>query len=840
MKWHNRLAFRFWLAFNSLVLIGIFTFSGLNLWQESTHLEALLRNEGVTAANTLNSAIGLYMLQEDYSHISPLAYSLLSEPNIAYVIVKDKDGVTVNQKGETTIDKKNIIVEKVPLQYFQENVGEVEIGLKTDTLQQKRESLYVGTAILTMIISFLSLIFSYLISKRLASPINQLIVATKKMTAGERHFDIVEDEIIEIHELALAFDKMAHTINRHEEILVEEINKATKDLSEKVDILEVLANISSSVLEDNVQRKEVMKSILVNIINHCQTNQISLVILNKNNILELFDLDQHGNIHSQVLKNANTSLHQAISTKQTVIHNNLNHISLSYYGEQLLKSGLHSLLILPIVAKNKAIGALSIASKIPDYFTNELVNTLSVFTNQIALALDRMTVYESLQNSAFHDYLTGLPNYRLFKTRLNEALEKIKNQPNPQLAVLFLDLDRFKVVNDTLGHTTGDLLLKEVGSKLLSYLSDEDTVTRFGGDEFSILLPNLSSREEAISKVNKIIKSLEAPIFIKEYEIPISASIGVAFYPNDGMDAENLIKNADRAMYRAKEQGKKSFAVYTQSKDDLSSDQLTLENELRKALERNEYVVYYQPKVSIQSGTIAGLEALVRWISPERGLISPGNFIPSAEETGLIVQIGEFVLREACTQSVTWQSKGLPPIPISVNLSTRQLLQSNLVSTVEKIIIDSGINPELLELEITESMSMDIERSLEILMKLKGLGVRISVDDFGTGYSSLSYLRQLPIDRVKIDQSFIKDMNVNPSNEAIVSTIINMGHNLNLAVTAEGVETKEQVIHLQKHDCDEIQGFYFSKPVPPDVFERTYSAILKEAQKWRVGKNKAG
>ena len=361
-------------------------------------------------------------------------------------------------------------------------------------------------------------------------------------------------------------------------------------------------------------------------------------------------------------------------------------------------------------------------------------------------------------------------------------------------------------------------------------ISDQETVSRIGGDEFSILLPKLTDPNEAITKVHKIMKKLEEPVVIKGYEIPISASIGIAFFPNDGTDADSLIKNSDRAMYRVKEHGKKNYAIYTQLIDDLSTDPLSLENDLRKALDRKEIVVYYQPKINIQTGSIAGLEALVRWKNPIKGLITPGHFIPQAEETGLIVPIGEFVLREAAIQCTAWQSIGLPPIPISVNLSSRQLLQTNLVSSIEKILKDTNVNPKLLEFEITESMSMDIDRSLEILQELKMLGVHISVDDFGTGYSSLSYLRRLPIDRVKIDQSFIRrGTTLNPSNQTLVSTIINMAHNLNLVVTAEGVETREQARHLQVNNCDEIQGYYFSKPLPASEFENDFSQLLQKA-----------
>jgi diguanylate cyclase (GGDEF)-like protein len=838
MQWLNSLAFRFWLAINILVLTGTLAISGIYFGRESANLEDSLKNQGITAANTINSAIGLYMMKGDYSFITPLAYSLVSEPNIAYVIVRDKNGTTVNQKGDVPMDKDKetnpYLVEKVPLEYFKEKVGEIEIGLKTTALKEQRNALFYDTLFTTLMVSFLSILFSYLISRGMASPLRRLLAATKKMTEGDRNVKVVEGGMIEVQELSASFNTMAQTINNHEQILVNEINKATKELSEKVEILEALANISSSVLEDKIQRLEVLKSTLESIKKYSKADHISLAFLNKEDHFDIFELNEDGNPQEYELEGDCSSLYSSIKIKKFVVYNNLRMTMMTGFEEMLLEEGMNSLLAIPIIASNTAIGTLNFASEKTDYFSASVIEKLSVFTNQIALAIDRVAAYESLQHSAFHDYLTDLPNYRLFKIRINEAIEAVKNQPRPLLAVMFLDLDRFKTINDTLGHATGDRILIYVGQKLLSCLSDNDTVTRIGGDEFSILLRDIKDPMEVAEKAKNMIKKLEEPIEIKGYEVPISASIGIAFYPNDGMDADSLIKHADRAMYRVKEHGKKNYAIYTQIIDDQSIDPLVLESDLRKALDKNELVVYYQPKINIQNGSISGAEALVRWISPEKGVISPASFIPQAEETGLIVPIGEFVLREAAQQCVDWQAKGLPPIPISVNLSYRQLLQTNLVTSIETILNDTGIDPELIELEITESMSIDLDRSLEILAELKELGVKISVDDFGTGYSSLSYIRRLPIDRVKIDQSFVRDMDLIPSNKALVSTIITMAHNLNLVVTAEGVETADQVTYLQLQTCDEIQGYYFSKPIPAQDFECQYQKILEEAGKWSL------
>jgi diguanylate cyclase (GGDEF)-like protein/PAS domain S-box-containing protein len=416
----------------------------------------------------------------------------------------------------------------------------------------------------------------------------------------------------------------------------------------------------------------------------------------------------------------------------------------------------------------------------------------------------------TIRNMAFYDTLTGLPNRNKFRKELRELLSQDNNQ---LLAVLFLDLDRFKIINDTKGHTVGDLLLKQVANRLVKAVRNDGMVSRHGGDEFIILLKNMN-KDQVTAMAERILVEFSVPLVLDSQEFYVTPSIGISMYPSDGTEEETLIKLADIAMYLAKESGKNNYQYYSSKLSGLSSRKMELENGLRKAIEQNQLLLYYQPQVEIETGEIVGIEALVRWLHPEHGLIPPNEFIPLAEETGLIVPLGKWILQEACEQNKKWQNAGLSSIPVAVNISVRQLQDDYFVEAVANILKATGLESQYLELEITESIMYNIDRSTIILNELKKLGVKISIDDFGTGYSSLSYLKHLPIDKIKIDKSFMDDI-IHHSNEgAIVKTIIDMGHNLGFTVIAEGIETEEQVQFLIEHSCEIGQGYYYSKPLP--------------------------
>jgi diguanylate cyclase (GGDEF)-like protein/PAS domain S-box-containing protein len=428
---------------------------------------------------------------------------------------------------------------------------------------------------------------------------------------------------------------------------------------------------------------------------------------------------------------------------------------------------------------------------------------------------ERKKVENTIHHMAYYDSLTELPNRNLFRQHLTGLFELEITQT---FAILFLDLDRFKMVNDTKGHTTGDKLLKEVAKRLNQTIKSDGIVFRQGGDEFIILLTG-SDKENVIEVAERILANFSLPIEIDELEFFVTTSIGISMYPEDGKDEDTIIKHADTAMYLAKERGKNNYQFYNNSFDEHVYRKIELENGLRKAIEKNQLIIYYQPQIDLKTKQIIGVEALIRWEHPQLGMISPREFIPLAEETGLIVPIGKWVIKSACNKIKQWQNDGVAFIPIAINISVRQIQDEHFIKDVKEIIQETKLDPQWIELEITESIMQDIEKSTYILNQLKQLGVILSIDDFGTGYSSLSYLKHLPIDNIKIDKSFVDDI-IDESNQgSIVKAIIDMSHNMKFKVIAEGVETEEQVKFLLENSCQIGQGFYFCQPLPADQLE---------------------
>jgi diguanylate cyclase (GGDEF)-like protein/PAS domain S-box-containing protein len=432
-------------------------------------------------------------------------------------------------------------------------------------------------------------------------------------------------------------------------------------------------------------------------------------------------------------------------------------------------------------------------------------------------------------HSAHHDFLTGLPNRMLLSDRVNQVIA-LAQRHGKKVAVLFLDLDGFKHINDSLGHAVGDKLLQSIAKCLVDCVRGSDTVSRQGGDEFVVLLSEVEHSEDAAITARRMLHAVAEVHPVGQHDLHITTSIGLSVFPDDGLDAETLIKNADTAMYQAKENGRQSFQFFKPAMNVRAVERQSIEEALRTALERKELALHYQPKINLRTGAITGAEALIRWTHPTRGPVSPGRFIPVAEDCGLILPIGNWVLREACRQATAWLEAGLPLASIAVNISAMEFRHETFLEGIFAALEDTRLNPKFLELELTESVLMKrAESAASVLQTLRASGVQLAIDDFGTGFSSLSYLRKFPIDALKIDQSFVRQISTAPDETTIVTAIISMGRSLNLRVIAEGVETQEELSFLQAHQCDEAQGYYFGRPVHPEQFAKLLETGVRNA-----------
>lgn len=493
----------------------------------------------------------------------------------------------------------------------------------------------------------------------------------------------------------------------------------------------------------------------------------------------------------------------------------------------LAQESVQSVLAVPIIVNHNFWGFIELHDCTDHYqWSDQEEAILRTMAASVSAALERQNKDEIIHQQAFHDALTGLPNRILFAERLDQALADARRHQN-HLAVMFMDLDKFKTINDTLGHSVGDELLKEVANRLQNCLRGGDTVARWGGDEFTLLLASIKTIEDATGTAQRILDAFKEVVKIDHHEIYVNASIGIACFPDNGQEAEILLQNADVALYQCKEQGRGVFRVYDAGMNSKATELFVLQNNLRHALERNEFLLYYQPQINLQTGKITGLEALIRWQHPEQGLVSPATFIPLAEESDLIIDIGRWVLEVACQQVIEWQKITGVPLTISVNLSARQFYDPTLVETVSQILRHTKLDPRHLELEITETITIkNISLAQSVLRELQAMGIQIAMDDFGTGFSSLNYLTQLPLDTLKIDQSFIKRLTADARELEVINAVLALGRGLNLSVVAEGVDTPEQLDLLRSLNCETVQGYLISRPLP------TIEATAKLQSNW--------
>jgi diguanylate cyclase (GGDEF)-like protein len=498
-----------------------------------------------------------------------------------------------------------------------------------------------------------------------------------------------------------------------------------------------------------------------------------------------------------------------------------------HYLEPLAEAGMVQAIALPLWINQELAGLLLLGHRAAGAHKGENLAYARQLADQAAVALSNARRIEENRILAYYDSLTGLPNRTLFMEYLRQSLRRA-HRDGHRVAICLLDLDEFKQINDTLGHNAGDQLLKVVAKRLTERLRS-GTVARIGGDEFAFWLTNFSGVDSPARVTQGLLSEITRPYTLRNQEVVITASVGIAIYPADGQALETIVKNADTAMYHAKREGRNNYQFYTPSMNATAIQRLAMENALRKAIELDQLRAFYQPVVDVQTREILGAEALLRWVHPEFGMVSPAEFIPLAEESDLIIEIGEWVLREACAQARAWHDCGHQLFSMSVNVSSRQFKDGAFLDTVERALSDTRLSPQTLTLELTESLLLDIEAVTITLGRLRGLGVKIAIDDFGTGYSSLGYLKHFPLDALKIDQLFIRNLATDSDDSAIADAIITLAHSLKLQVVAEGVETEEQLAHLRQTSCDIAQGFLFSEPVPADGFEKLLLEMENDA-----------
>lgn len=657
----------------------------------------------------------------------------------------------------------------------------------------------LGNFIFSFICIIFAGVFGLQVSSRLAKPLEALKQAVKEIAAGNYDVTVSVGTSDEVGVLGGAFNKMGATLKENHAKL-KEIQTTLQVRIEK----EQAANVALELVifehaksEKNLRESEERYRQIVELSPDAIciesggivafANRACAALLGVETAAEIVGKEVIDFIHPDSLENAQQRKRQVRETDNPT---------------QMLEAKL-------IRVDGTVIDVEGVAG--PFLFNGKLATQLLM--REIT---ERKRAAERLTYLAQYDSLTALPNRSLFHDRLDQSMARTRRSKG-RLALMFLDLDRFKEINDSHGHAIGDAVLQAVARLFTESFRDVDTIARLGGDEFTVIVDQINDMEQVATVAERIRTTLSAPLILSGTEIFVTASIGIAIYPANGASLEEMIKAADAAMYRAKQDGRNTYAFFNSEMNAEASKRLNMSNLLRRALERDELILHYQPKVSVQDGTITGMEALVRWNSNEQGFLSPAEFIPLAEETGLIVPIGEWVLRTACLQNKAWQLIGVRPVTVSVNLSPRQFQQQNLVEMVASILAETGLEPRFLEFEITESMIMrDAEGATLKLERLSRLGVKLSIDDFGTGYSSLAYLKKFPVQTLKIDRSFVRDIAIDPSDASIVQAIIAMAKSLKLQVIAEGVETIEQLSFLKKLQCDEYQGYYFSRPVTAD------------------------
>lgn len=774
------------------LLIVTFTYAVTKKQSDFLHEEGIKKAKNIVRALAVSTKV--WIMSKDYAGLKEIISNFSFYENLTFIAIIDLDGKIIGHTdkkliGKFIADKKRIeylnkllkpvVVQNEedkillntnkyidimrPIDDGNQHLGLVNIRMDQSTRQKNIDTIILEGVLFTLFSMFISFLASFLLANSLTKQLSGLVITMKNIIDGNKNAKADEDGAKEISELSQEFNSLISSLNSSE--------KLNQKLS-----LAVEQSPSSIVITDIDGKIEYVNAMFTKVTGYTKDE-----VLGENPRILKSDKNPQ-TVHEEMW----TTLKRGDIWKGEIINRRKDK---NLYTE--------SAIISPV---KQADGTV---------------------TNYVAIKEDiseKKIIEDHINNLANFDQLTGLPNRNMLNDRA-EYLLKIAQRNNEPLSVMFLDLDHFKNINDSLGHTIGDHVLIEVASRIQATIRDEDTASRLGGDEFILLFPNTKANE-AMYIATKLTNAISQYIMLEHNELTITPSVGIAIYPNDGKNFETLLKNADTAMYRAKNSGRNSFHFFTDEMQLNLERNLLLENALRHAIERNELEVYYQPQISLTDGGIIGAEALLRWKHPELGMISPGEFIPIAESSGQIINIGEWVFRTAIEQTKAWINDGFKPIIIAINLSAVQFRQKNLLTLVTDILREVQLPPEYLELELTEAATMhDPQAAVDVMNKLHEQGIRMSIDDFGTGYSSLSYLKRFKVYKLKIDQSFIRDISNDPDDRAIVSAIIDMAHNLGLQTIAEGVETAEQVSFLRLHGCDEMQGYYISKPLPRMEFE---------------------
>jgi diguanylate cyclase (GGDEF)-like protein/PAS domain S-box-containing protein len=775
-----------------VVISGLFiafsVFGAFRIYEAKTNFTAEMNRSGQERAELIAESLANLIMAYDYTNIESVAERIVKLQDVQQINIKNRTGRIMVSRYSTTgvVANDNTVFFTAPVKFSQEFIGSVELLITLDRLETSIKQTYRNIIIaLSLFAVFLGLLIYATVSIFVIKPLLRLSRAADQLALGDFSADLPPDTGDELGRLVRTFSTMRES-RKSVEIELNNLNTSLESI--------VMSRISE-LRESEAYIHAVLDNASEGIIVIAEAGAIISFNTAAEKIFGYCSKDVIG-------QDFNILISSEVSDLSGKYHRYNEESENTFFG-----------VAREVIGLKKDYSAFPLELKT----TQVHIQDKLLFITTARDITDRKDAEQRISYMASHDALTSLPNRTLLQDRVQQTL--VHNQRrNLQAAVLFIDLDKFKIINDSLGHDVGDELLKEAAARQVAEVRSEDTVARQGGDEFIILLSTISNPQDAAIIAQKLIDSLCKPFFIKGKELLISASIGIAIFPDDGSNIDSLLKNSDIAMYHAKESGRSNFQFFSAKMNQQAAEKQALSVDLRHATERNELFLVYQPVIDMLSGAICGMEVLLRWQHPLHGLISPVKFIPLAEETGLILPIGEWVIRTACKQMAEWKQAGQSVPRLAINLSPQQFRQKFLANTIAEILKETNTDTSQIGIEITESMLVhNIDEVVETLLNLSNMGLEISIDDFGTGYSSLSYLKRFPINKLKIDKSFIDDIATHPDDAAIVKAIIAMAHGLSMKVVTEGVETAEQLEFLREQGCEQYQGYIFSKPLLPAV-----------------------